>query len=184
MGPLDGVYKISKEKMLHSVELFKHQLGTVRTGRASPTLVEGLKVESYGTTLPLKQVAAIACPEPKLIVIKPWDKSLVPEVEKAVLKSGIGLTPSTDGVSIKLPVPSLTDERKTDLVKLVKKFAEDSRVALRNIRRDEVVAIKNIDGLPEDDAHRGEKEVQKIMEEHIKMIDEILAKKEKEILEG
>ncbi|MDD5529380.1 MAG: ribosome recycling factor [bacterium] len=184
MGPLDEIYKNMKEKMAHTIELFKHQLGTTRTGRASTALVEGLKVDSYGTSLPIKQVASIACPDPKLIVIKPWDRNLISEIEKAILKSGIGLTPSNDGAAVKLPIPSLTEERKQGLIKLVKKFAEDSRVALRNIRRDEVIKIKAIKDLPEDDGHRGEKEIQRIMEEQIKIIDELLSKKEKEIMEG
>jgi len=180
---LDEIYKQATKKMEKTVEMLKHELGTIRTGRASPALVEGIKVESYGTTLPIKQIASIGCPEPRLIVIRPWDRNMLPEIEKAILRSEIGLTPSTDGQAIKLPIPPLTEERRIDLIKMVKRIGEESKVALRNVRREAMAEIKRLEGISEDDEYRAEKEMQKFTDEHIEKIDETLTHKEKEIME-
>ncbi|MDI6840811.1 MAG: ribosome recycling factor [bacterium] len=169
--------------MSKTLDVLQHEFVTIRTGRASPGLVDRIKVDSYGTSLPLKQLASIACPEPRLITIKPWDRNLIPEIEKAILRSGIGLTPSNDGVAIKLPIPTLTEERRNELVKIVRKVAEESKVALRNIRRDAIAEIKELEGISEDDEHRADKEIQHITDEYTDKLEEILSRKEKEIME-
>lgn len=183
MKELENLYKQTKDKMEKAIEVLRNELIKIRTGRASPGLVEGIKVDSYGTTLPIKQVASIACPEPKLIVIRPWDPNLIPEIEKAILRSGIGLTPSNDKVAIKLPIPQLTEERRKDIVKMVHKITEDSRVALRNIRREGIIELKEIESIPEDDKYHGEKEMQHITENYTDKLNELLSQKEKEIME-
>lgn len=183
MKELEDLYLDTSHKMEKTIEIVKHEFTRIRTGRASPGLVEEIKIESYGTSLPIKQVASIACPEPNLIVIRPWDSNLIREIERAILKSGIGLTPSTDKVAIKLPIPTLTDERRKEIVKMVHKIIEDSRVAIRNIRRDAISKIKLIPGISEDDEFKAKEKIQKITDEWIDKLDELLAHKEKEIKE-
>jgi ribosome recycling factor len=183
MKELQDLYLETSQKMEKTVELLKHEFTKIRTGRASPGIVEGIKIESYGTLLPIKQVASIACPDPRLIVIRPWDSNLIPNIEKAILKSGIGFTPSNDGVAIKLPIPPLTEERRKEIVKMVHKIAEDSKIALRNIRREIISRLKEIPDISKDDKFHGEKEIQKIINKYIKEIDELVLHKEKEIME-
>ncbi|MCK4351950.1 ribosome recycling factor [candidate division WOR-3 bacterium] len=183
MKTLSDIYKETSHKMRKSIEILEQELRTIRTGRASPSLVEGIKVLAYESSLPIKQVAAIACPEPNLIVIRPWDRNLIPEVEKAILKSDIGLTPSNDGVAIKLPIPLLTEERKKDLIKIVHRITEESKVSLRNIRRDAIAELKEIEGISDDAKYHGEKEIQHITDKHMEKLDKILENKEHEIME-
>ena len=183
MKEIEDIYKQTNEKMEKTVEVLHNEFIRIRTGRASTGLVEGIKVESYGSLLPIKQVASIACPEPRLIVIRPWDPKLIPEIEKAILKSEVGLTPNNDGVAIKLPIPQLTEERRKDIVKMVRKITEDSRIGLRNIRREEINKLKGIEGISDDDKYHGEREIQHITEKHIDKLNESLSKKEKEIMD-
>ncbi len=182
MKEIEDLYNTATEKMEKTVDVLHHEFIKIRTGRASPGLVEGLKVESYGSVLPIKQIASIACPEPKLIVIKPWDPKLIPDIKKAILKSDIGLTPSIDKTTIKLPIPQLTEERRKDIVKMVHKITEDSRISLRNIRREAINELKEISEISEDDKYNGEKKIQNIIEKHITKLNELLARKEKEIM--
>lgn len=174
-----------KRKMSRVLEVMAQDLARVRTGRASVALLEGIKVEAYGTTMPLSQVASLAAPEPRLLTVQPWDPSLLPEIEKAILKSDLGLTPASDGKLIRLPIPPLTTERRKELVKLVKKMGEEAKVALRNVRRDgneRLKELKKDKQLSEDEAHRAQEEVQKITDDFIKKVDSQAAEKEKEIM--
>jgi len=174
-----------KRKMNKVLEVMAQDLARVRTGRASVALLEGLKVEAYGSTMPLPQVASLAAPEPRLLTVQPWDPTLLGDIEKAILKSDLGLTPANDGKLIRLPIPALTTERRKELVKMVKKMAEEGKVALRNIRRDGNERLKDMKKdkqLAEDDAHRAQEEVQKVTDDFIKKVDVQAADKEKEIM--
>ncbi len=180
------VMKDADVRMDKAIEAFKRDLSRIRTGRASPALLEGIKVDYYGTAMPLNQVASISVPESRLITIQPWDANVLPEIEKAILKSDLGLTPTNDGKVIRVSVPPLTEERRKELVKLVKKMAEECRVAIRNIRRDAIERFKTMKKdkeISEDEFFKLQDEVQKITDDHIKTVDEVLEQKEKEILE-
>ena len=174
-----------EEKMNKAVDSVGRELGGIRTGRASATLLDGIKVSAYGSMVPVKQVANVGVPDPKLIVVHPWDRSLLGEVEKAILKSDLGLTPASDGNVIRLHVPPLTEERRKELVKLVKKLAEEGKVAIRNVRREAnerlKVAEKNGE-ISEDEARRTQKKTQELTNNYSKNVDEILEKKEEEIM--
>ena len=172
--------------MTKSVDNLRRELAGIRTGKANPALLDSVKVMYYGQTVPLKQVANIAIPEPRLITIQPWEKTLVPEIEKAIQSSELGLNPQSDGALIRLPIPALTEERRKDLVKVVKKLAEDGRVAVRNIRRDANDRFKKLEKehkISEDQMHDRQDEVQKLTDKFIKEIAEVVATKEKEIME-
>ncbi|RKZ22610.1 ribosome recycling factor [bacterium] len=180
------ILKDAKERMKKAVKVVEDELKGVRTGRASPSILQGIKVEYYGTKVPINQVASITVPQPDLLVVHPWDKSVLPEIEKAIRTSDLGLNPSNDGNVIRIPIPPLTEERRKELVKLVRKMAEEGRVAIRNIRRDaneKVRRLKKDGEISEDDAMRLEKEIQKLTDEYIEKIDEVLEHKEKEIME-
>jgi len=182
----EKLIKETESGMKKAVESFKGELSKIRTGKASPSLLDGISVDYYSVKTPLSQVSTISTPEPRLIVIQPWDKSVLGEIEKEILKANIGLTPSNDGNVIRLAVPPLTEERRHEIVKTLKKLAEDSRVSVRQIRRDAIEKLKAMkkDGkLPEDEEGRLEKEMQKATDREIAEIDSLLAKKEKEILE-
>jgi len=184
--PGEKILKEAREKMEKGMEFFRLEVSRLRTGRASLALIDGIKVNYYGTLSPLNQVATLSIPEPRLIVIQPWDPKLIQDIEKAIHASGLGLTPTSDGRVIRLPIPPLTEERRKDLVKVVKKMAEDSRVVLRNIRRDHNESLRKIEKdklISQDDLRTFQKKLQDIIDEEIKKVDEILAKKEKEILE-
>lgn len=175
----------TRRRMNKVLEVMSHDLARVRTGRASVALLEGIKVECYGTSMPLTQVASLAAPEPRLLTVQPWDPTILGDIEKAILKSDLGLTPTNDGKVIRLPIPPLTTERRKELVKAVKKMAEEAKVALRNIRRDaneQFKKLKNDKQLSEDEAHRAQDEVQKITDEFIKKVDQLAAEKEQEIM--
>ncbi len=180
------IHEDIKKRMKKSIDLFVQELAKLRTGRASPALLEGIKVEYYGSPVPLNQVAAISIPDPKMIVIQPWDKSVLPEIEKAVYKSQSGLVPNNDGNVIRISIPLLTEERRRDLIKLVHKLAEDCKVAIRNIRRDANEEIKKQEKekkISEDESFKTTNDIQKLTDENIKAVDEILKKKEKEVME-
>jgi ribosome recycling factor len=176
----------TEEKMKKTIESVMREFSEVRTGRAHPGLVEGLHIDYYGTLTLLKQLASIAVPDAHLIVIQPWDQTAIPEIEKAIMKSNIGITPSNDGKIIRLSVPPLSKERRQDLVKLVHKMTEEGRISLRTIRRDAKEAVEKLEKdkvITEDDKFRSIDELQKLVDKYIAKIDEILKNKEKEILE-
>jgi ribosome recycling factor len=172
--------------MEKSLDNLQHELAGIRTGKANPALLDSIKVNYYGQAVPLKQVANIAVPDPRLITIQPWDKSIVTEVEKAIMASDLGLNPQSDGTLIRLPIPPLTEERRKDLVKVIKRMAEDTKVAVRNIRRDSNDRIKKLEkehSISEDDMHHKQEDVQRITDTFIGKVDEIVTVKEKEIME-
>ncbi|MDJ0985088.1 MAG: ribosome recycling factor [Desulfobacterales bacterium] len=183
---IDDIYQETNESMGKSVEALSRELKRVRTGRASLSILDGIKVDYYGSLTPLNQMATLAVPESRLITIQPWDVSVIKDIEKALLKSDLGLTPANDGKLIRISIPPLTEERRKELVKVVHKMAEDYKVSVRNARRDANELIKSLkkDGdISEDDAFKSQDEVQKITDAHIKSIDECCQEKEKEILE-
>jgi len=176
----------TEEEMKRTVEKMRADYGALRTGRANPYLVESVKVEYYGSMVPLKQLAALSVPEARILEIRPWDPSSLEAIEKALLQSDIGITPANDGKAIRLNFPAMTEDRRKEMVKLVGKIAENYRVSLRNARRDCVEKLRKAEKareLTEDDRRREEEAVQKLTDAYIKKIDEILAAKEKEILE-
>ena len=183
---LATIKKKTTEKMEGQLEHLRHELAGVRTGRASIALLDHVKVEYYGVPTPLKQVATLATPESRLITVQPFEPRLVKEIEKAVLASDLGLTPSSDGKVIRLPVPALTEERRKDLVKLTKKMAEEVRVHIRNIRRDTLEEVKKLQKeatLTEDEAKKAHDDIQKLTDAYILKVDEMLKKNEAEITE-
>ncbi len=180
------VIKQVEEKMKKTSELFRKELSQLKAGRATPALLDRVMVDYYGTPTPVNQLANISAPEPRLLTIQPWDKSAVPAIEKAILKSELGLTPSSDGSLIRLAIPQLTEERRKDLVKQVHRQAEEQRVAVRNERRDgneRVKAMEKKKEITEDEAKRAEADIQKLTDQYIKEIDHIVQLKEKEIME-
>ncbi|MBE0500371.1 MAG: ribosome recycling factor [Desulfuromonadales bacterium] len=182
----DTVIKQAKGSMAKAIESLRRELTKVRTGRASVSLLDDIFVDYYGTPTLLSQVGTLAAPEPRLITIQPWEKNLISEIEKAILKSDLGLNPSSDGVLIRLPIPALTEERRKEMAKLAKRVGEESKIAIRNARREANEAIKKLEKEKEisaDDLKRGEKDVQSLTDDFIKQIDEIIAVKEKEVME-
>jgi ribosome recycling factor len=182
----DDILKLAKIAMEKAIESLKRELVKVRTGRASISLVDDVFVDYYGTPTPLNQVATLAAPEPRLITVQPWEKNLLPEIEKAILKADLGLNPSSDGVLIRLPIPALTEDRRKEMAKLGKRFGEDSKIVIRNARREANEAIKKLEKDKEisaDDLKRGEKDVQVLTDDFINQIDDIVATKEKEVME-
>jgi ribosome recycling factor len=183
---IDSIYQDSRESMEKSIAALKKDLKRVRTGRASLSLLDGIKVDYYGTLTPLNQLATLAVPESRLITIQPWDAAVIKEMEKAILKSDLGLTPSSDGKIVRIAIPSLTEQRRKELVKVVHKICEEYKVSIRNIRRDANEMVKELkkDGqVSEDDAFKSQERIQKITDDHIKLVDECYKEKEKEILE-
>jgi ribosome recycling factor len=169
-----------------TVEHTRREFGSIRTGRASTSLLDGIDIDYYGSSVPLNQMANISVPEARLLLITPYDKSALGAIEKAILKSDLGLNPNNDGKVIRIPIPELTEERRKDLVKVVKRLAEDSRVALRNARREANERIKKGEkngDISEDESHRIMDDIQKITDEYVAQIDELLKVKEKEIME-
>lgn len=173
-------------KMSKTLDVFKNELAAIRAGRANPHILDRVEVEYYGTLTPLNQVGNISVPEPRILMITPWDVSLIKEIEKAIQASDVGIMPNNDGKNIRLVLPELTEERRKDLVKQVHKYTEDAKVAIRNERRtanDELKKQVKNNEMTEDDFRNGEKEIQKLTDEFIKKIDEVAKEKEKEILE-
>ncbi len=180
---MEELIKDCESRMQKTINNLKEELKKLRTGRASPAILENIKVNYYGQEVPIIQIAGIGAPEPRLLVIKPYDKGITSEIEKAILKSGLGLNPKLEGGIIKIPIPPLSEERRKELVKLVKKFGEEAKVALRNIRRDIMDKIKENKEISEDEAERYKKKVQDLTEGKTKEIEEIIKIKEKEIME-
>ncbi len=183
---VDDLLSNAAHRMDKSIETIRGEFNTVRTGRASTALLDRIAVDYYGQPTPLQQLATISAPEPRLLSVQPFDPSSLKAVEKAIMESDLGLTPSNDGRVIRLPIPQLTEERRKELVKLVHHMAEEGRVAIRNVRRDTNHHLKELSDSGEigkDEEHRAEERAQKLTDEHIKLIDELLAVKEAEIME-
>lgn len=173
-------------RMQAAVEACRREMGALRAGRATPALLEKVRVEYYGTQVPVNQLATVTVPEPRLLVIQPWDRGALPEIERAILKSDIGLTPQSDGKVIRLALPQPTEERRQELVRQARKLAEEGRVAVRNVRRDANDTLRDLEkegGASEDEIRRALDDVQKLTDRHIAMIDDLLEAKEREILE-
>jgi ribosome recycling factor len=176
----------AEERMKKSLESLKADLLTIRTGKATPALLDSVRVEAYGSVMPLSQVASITAPQPRLLVVQPWDKKVMSAIVRAIQKADLGVNPAEDGELIRLPIPALTEERRHDLVKRAKKTGEEARVTIRGIRReanDELKKAEKDHAVSEDEADRLRAEVQKVTDKHGVLVDEILARKEKEILE-
>lgn len=176
----------AESKMEKTISVYKEELQSIRAGRANPALLDRIHVDYYGQNTPLKQVGSVSAPEPRMIVIQPWDAKLIPIIEKEILKSDLGLNPSNDGKIIRLLIPQLTEERRKDLTKVVKKNSENAKVAIRNTRRDAIEKIKKMEKskeITEDDRKLAEEEMQKITDKFIVEIDEITKKKEEELME-
>ncbi|MDP6778632.1 MAG: ribosome recycling factor [Candidatus Latescibacteria bacterium] len=183
---VDEVLSETKSAMQKAVEAFGHEISMVRSGRANASLLDAIRVEYYGSQMPINQVANIGAPEPRLITIQPWDKTALPAIEKAIMASSLGLVPSNDGTIIRLPIPQLTEERREELVRIVRQMAEEGRVSVRNARRDANEMLK--DGqkegeIPEDESKRGQDQVQELTDEYVKKVDDLLKEKEEEIME-
>lgn len=175
----------AEEKMKKTISVLKSDLSTLRAGRANPTMLDRIKIDYYGSPCPLSQVANISAPEPRVLVISPWEKSLIKEIEKAILVSDLGINPSNDGSVIRLVVPELTEETRKNLVKVVKKTGEEAKVALRSIRReanDKIKALKKDGDITEDELKTSEEKVQKIIDGYVKEVDSLVTAKEKEIM--
>jgi ribosome recycling factor len=182
---MQSVIKDLETRMQAAVDLLSREFGGVRTGRANTALLDGIRVEAYGALQPIHQVASTSVPDPRTLVIQPWDASQIPAIEKAILKSDLGLTPSSDGKLIRLVMPSLTEERRKQLAKTVGKFAEDARVAVRNVRRDandKLKALAKDKKVSQDEERRGHEQIQKTTDRFIAKVDELAKKKEQEIL--
>jgi ribosome recycling factor len=180
------IKKEANERMEKTLESFQHEMGTVRTGRASVGILDGVEVNAYGQKMKLNQVGTVTAPEARLLIITPWDKSTIGAIEKAILASPLDLTPSNDGNVIRIPIPQLTEERRKELVKLTHKLAEEARVSIRNIRRnlmDEVKKKQKEGEIPEDDAHKLTEDIQRVTDDYIEKIEETLEHKEEEIME-
>ncbi len=183
---LQSLFNASEEAMKKTIEKLKNELAAIRTGRANAAVIEGIKVESYGSLMPINQIAGISVPDAKTIEIRPWDASQLGAIEKAIMKADIGMTPINDGKVVRISVPPLTEERRKEIAKSINKMAEDYRVAIRNERRVLVDGIKKAEkdkAITEDERKKSENEAQKVTDEYIKKIDECIALKEKEIMQ-
>lgn len=182
----NDILKEAQERMEKAVKSFQRELVTIRAGRANPSILNKVTVEYYGAETPLKQIAAITAPEARLLVVQPYDRTALANIEKGILKSDLGITPTNDGTIIRIAIPPLTEERRTELVKLVKKIAEEAKVAVRNVRRDANDQLKKMEKnneLTKDDVRSAEEDVQKLTDETVKKIDRISVEKEKEMMD-
>lgn len=183
---IEIIIEDAKDRMEKSLDSTQSELGTVRTGRATPSLLDSIKVEYYGSMMPLKQVANVAVPEPRMLTVHPWDRSMLAPIEKAILKADIGITPNNDGHIIRLPIPALTEERRKELVKLVHKLGEEGKIAIRNIRRDALGALKKAQKdkeISEDEENNAGIDIQELTDDYVKRIDDLVKAKEKEVME-
>lgn len=183
---MDKIMEEAKEKALKAVEFTSRDFASIRTGRASPALLDRLKIDYYGTPTPLNQIATISAPEARLLVVQPYDRNSMQEIEKAITQSDLGLVPSNDGEVIRLPIPQLTEERRKELTKLVKSRAEEGRVAIRNVRREAIDALREEEkkgDATKDDLHKGMEDVQELIDSKIQEIDELAEKKIEELME-
>lgn len=179
------IISIADEKMKKSITVLKHELGSLKAGRANTSMLDRIRVESYGSLVPVSQVANVSSPEPRVLLIQPWDKSSMKEIEKAILKSDLGLNPSNDGSAIRLIIPELTEETRKNLIKIVKKTGEEAKVAIRSIRRDandKIKVLKKSSEITEDEVKKSEDIIQKETDKFIKEVDSLIDTKEKEIM--
>ena len=186
MAAIEDFLADAKRRMDKSIETTHHEFNSIRTGRASPALLDRITIDYYGTPTPLKSLASISAPEPRLLVVQPFDPGAIKNIERAIQESDLGLTPSNDGKVVRLPIPALTEERRKDLVKVVRRVAEDGKVAIRNVRRDVMQHLKELvvnGDVGDDEERRAESQVQKITDDHTKSIDDLLKVKEAEIME-
>ena len=186
MAAIEDFLADAKRRMDKSIEATHHEFNSIRTGRASPALLDRINIDYYGTPTPLKSLASISAPEARLLVVQPFDPGAIKNIERAIQESDLGLTPSNDGKLVRLPIPALTEERRKDLVKVVRRVAEDGKVAIRNVRRDVMQHLKELvvnGDVGDDEERRAEQQVQKITDEHTKSIDDLLKVKEAEIME-
>ena len=186
MAAIEDFLVDAKRRMDKSIEATHHEFNSIRTGRASPALLDRVAINYYGTLTPLKSLASISAPEPRLLVVHPFDPGAIKNIERAVQESDLGLTPSNDGKVVRLPIPALTEERRKDLVKVVRRVAEDGKVAIRNVRRDVMQHLKELvvnGDVGDDEERRAEQQVQKLTDDHTKSIDDLLKVKEAEIME-
>lgn len=175
-----------EERMQKSIEALKREFASLRAGRATPSLLDKVMVDYYGAQTPVNQIAKVAVPEPRMIMIQPYEKSILHDIEVAIMKSDLGLSPNSDGTAIRLAIPALTQERRQDIVKQVNKKSEEAKVAIRNVRRDGNDAIKKLEKakeITEDDSKRGQESIQKLVDKYIKLVDEAKAIKEQEVME-
>ncbi len=185
-GDVAIVEEEAKDAMDKAVRSLRAELQKVRTGRASTALLDGVTVDAYGSPTPLNQVANLMTPDPKLIVVSPYDKSIIGAIEKAILASDLGLTPSNDGKVVRIPIPPLTEERRKELVKQIHKTSEHHKLGVRDARREALAMLKELEAdgsVPQDDRHREEKKIQKLTDDHVKKIDEMCSQKEEELLQ-
>lgn len=185
--PLDDILLEAEEKMETAVRILEEEFRTIRTGRASPALVDSLKVECYGTTVPLKQIATTAAPDPRQLVIRPFDRNVAGHIERAILKSDMGLTPQNDGKLIRIAIPPLSEERRSQLVARIRAMAEETRISIRNVRREanRLIEKEQKEGIiPEDNAFKGKDEVQELLKQYEDKVSELLEKKSQEMMES
>jgi ribosome recycling factor len=180
---LPAIVKTAKLAMDKAMENTRREFATIRTGKATTSLLDLVKVQAYGNEMPLNQVGSVAAPEPRLLTVTPWDKSLAPAIEKAIRESDLGFNPATQGGVIRIPIPPLTEERRRDLVKVVHKLAEEGRVAVRHARHEAIGQVKKTEHVSDDEKKHAEKDVQKVTDDHIRHIDEMVKAKEAEIME-
>lgn len=183
---LDAIFEETKEHMELCVEHLRKELASIRTGKASPRLLDSIQVEAYGSKMPLNQLATISAPEARLLTVSPFDKSQIGTIEKAILTSDLGITPTNDGNIIRLPIPALNEERRREFVKIARKYGEEAKIQIRGVRRDANDRLKkaqNASEITEDDQHRGQDRVQKLTDEYIAEVDSVLVAKEEEIME-
>jgi ribosome recycling factor len=183
MSTIPELTKHARELMHKAVESTKREFSTIRSGKASTSLLDLVRVDAYGAAVPLNQVAMVAAPEPRLLTVQPFDKGLAHAIEKAIRDADLGLNPATPGSLIRVPLPALSEERRKELVKVIHKLAEEGRIAVRHARTDTLSKVKKLEKVPEDDKTRAEKDIQKLTDEHIKQIDGLIHAKEAEILE-
>lgn len=183
MKTIPDLSRHARDLMTRAIESTRRELGGIRSGKASPQLLDTVRVEAYGAQVPISQVAMVSAPEPRMLTVQPFDKGLIQAVEKAIRDSGLGLNPATQGMLIRVPLPMLSEERRKELTKVVRKLAEEGKVAIRHARTDTLSKIKKLEHVSEDDKSRAEKEIQKLTDDHVKVVDQIVSAKEAEILE-
>ncbi len=183
MSDLTEIIKGTKESMRKALDNTKRELSTIRSGKATTSLLDTVRVEAYGQQVPLSQVASVSAPEPRMLTIQPWDKTIMPAIEKSIQSSELGLNPSNDGNIIRVPLPPLTEERRKDLVKVVRKLAEDGRIGVRHGRTDGLAHIKKVEHVSDDEKRHADKDVQKLHDDAIEQIEQLIKAKEAEIME-
>jgi ribosome recycling factor len=183
MSTIPEFTRQAKDQMAKAVDATRRDLQGIRSGKASPQLLDVVRVEAYGSHVPLNQVAMVSAPEPRMLTVQPFDKGLAQAIEKAIRDSGLGLNPASQGTLIRVPLPALSEERRKDLVKVVRKMAEEGKVAVRHARTDTLARIKKVEHVSDDDKSRAEKDIQKFTDDHSRQIDEMISVKEAEIME-